>query len=256
MGLRSEFTEVLVTELKFLAFRPVRPDMKRLRWHFLALGLVSSWLAGLGRYWDTPDAQWWQYAGLGSVIYTLFMAAFLYALILPMRPGNRSYLGVLTFVGMTAPPAILYAIPVERFTDPYTSSQVNYGFLLVVATWRVALLWLYLRRSAQLPAIPALVALSLPLALILVVLAHMQLMSTVMEGMAGVRVEQHTPNLAGELIVTLGGISFFLLPILVAAYIVIAVKRDRLLARESSSEFAESREVDFRPSRTHDEDAG
>jgi len=223
VGLRSDFSEVLVTELKFLAFRSVRPDMKRLRWHFLALGLVSSWLAGVGRYWDTPDAQWWQYAGLGSVVYTLYMASFLCVLILPMRPKNWSYLGVLIFVGMTAPPAILYAIPVERFTDSYTASQVNYVFLLFVATWRVGLLWLYLRRSAQLAVIPAMVALMLPLALMMVVLGFMQLSVTVMEGMAGIRIDQ-PKNLAGELIVSLGRVSFWLLPFLGAGYIVCAAR--------------------------------
>lgn len=236
MGLRSNFSEVLATELKFLAFQSVRPDMKRLRWHFLALGLVSSWLAGLGRYWDTPEAQWWQYAGLGSIIYTLFMAAFLYALILPMQPRNWSYLNVLTFVGMTAPPAILYAIPVERFTDPYMASQVNYGFLVVVATWRVGLLWLYLRRSAQLSVAPAFFALTVPLALIMVVLAYFQLSQTIMEGMAGNRVDHQPVNYAGKLIVWLGGGSILALPVLIVGYLVTAGRyeeeRSRRYVRE------------------------
>lgn len=242
MGLRSEFSEVLVTELKFLAFRPVRPDVKRLRWHFLVLGLVSSWLAGMGRYWDTSEAQWWQYAGLGSVVYTFFMATFLFALILPMHPRNWSYLNVLTFVGMTAPPAIFYAIPVERFTDPTTASQVNYGFLIVVATWRVGLLWLYLRRSAQLRIVPAMVALMLPLALMMVVLAYMQLSMTVMEGMAGIRTEQ-PKNLAGEFIVSLGFISFWLTPFLGVGYIVCAAKAADRSNREAGDAAALNDEV-------------
>jgi hypothetical protein len=100
MSIAADCREVLVTELKFLAFRPARPDVKRLRWHFLALGLVSSWLAGMGRYWDTPDAQWWQYAGLGSVVYTFFMATFLFALILLGLDGTNesSFREVLDFV--------------------------------------------------------------------------------------------------------------------------------------------------------------
>lgn len=226
MGLRRESSEVFTTELKFLAFRAVRPDMKRLRWHFLALGMVSSWLAGVGRYWDTPEAQWWQYAGLGSVVYTLFMAALLFALILPMQPRHWSYLNVLTFVGMTAPPAVLYAIPVERFVAPQTASQVNLAFLLVMSVWRVALLWRYLRGSAALSFLAAFFALSLPLALILALLGYFQFTAIVMEGMMGSRGGAHAPNLAGRAVVGLGFGALFALPFLFLGYLILAARRD------------------------------
>ena len=42
-------------------------DLKRLGNHYLFLGVVTAWLIGIGRYWDNPRADWWQYAGLGSV---------------------------------------------------------------------------------------------------------------------------------------------------------------------------------------------
>lgn len=226
MGLRRDFLEVIVTELKFLAFRAVRPDMKRLRWHYLALGLVCSWLAGLGRYWDTPEAQWWQYAGLGSVVYTFFMAALLFALILPMQPRNWTYMNVLTFVGMTAPPAMLYAIPVERFVAPQTASQVNLTFLLVVSVWRVALLWRYLRGAAGLSPPAAFLALSLPLALILALLGYFQFTAIVMEGMMGSRGGAHAPNLAGRAVVGLGFGALFALPFLFLGYLILAARLD------------------------------
>jgi len=249
VGMRSDLREVFVTEAKFLAFRPVRPDMKRLGWHFLALGLVSSWLAGLGRYWDTPEAQWWQYAGLGSVVYTLFMAALLWALIWPLHPENWSYLNVLTFVGMTAPPAIFYAIPVERFATPYVASQVNYLFLLVVASWRVALLWFYLRRAARLVPMVAFFALSLPLSIILVLLGYFQLFQIVFEGMAGNRAGQSPPNLAGATIVVIGIGSLFSFPFLLIGYLVMTVRIQRKKDRESHIADEQISEI------VHDDDA-
>jgi len=222
VSLRSDWKEVLVTSGKFLCFLQVRPDMKRLGRHYVAFGLVASWLAGMGRYWDTPGAQWWQYAGLGSVAYTLFMAAFLWALIKPLKPKNWSYVNVLTFVGMTAPPAILYAIPVERFSDPYTATQVNYGFLLAVASWRVVLLWAYLRRSARLRIMHAFLALSLPLSLIMVVLEYFQFTEMIMEGMAGNRGGQDPPNRAGEFVISLSWLSLFAFPFLLVGYLAAA----------------------------------
>ncbi len=49
-------------------------------------------------------------------------------------------------VCLTAPPALLYAIPVERFFDAATARNINTGFLAFVAAWRVALLAFYLMR--------------------------------------------------------------------------------------------------------------
>jgi|GEM_PF-4987218 len=45
----------------------------------------------------------------------------------------------LAFVTLTAPPALLYAIPVERFMTPSAASVTNAWFLAVVAAWRVGL---------------------------------------------------------------------------------------------------------------------
>lgn len=232
MGYRSELAEVIGTEFRFLTFQRVRPDMRRLSWHFLALGLIASWMAGIGRYWDTPQAQWWQYGGLGSVVYTFFMAAFLWALVRPLRPENWSYFNVLTFVGMTAPPALLYAIPIERFADPYTSNAVNYAFLLIVATWRVGLLWVYLRRSARLSVVHAFFALTLPLSVILVFLGYLQLTQVVLEGMAGNRNGPHPTNYAGQTVVFLGIGSLFSFPCLLLGYSICAVRLQKSAKRD------------------------
>lgn len=234
MGMARDLREVLVTEAKFLCFVPVRPDMKRLKYHYLLFGLVASWIAGLGRSWDAPEAEWWQYAGLGSVAYILFMALFLWAIIAPLKPEHWSYVGVLTFVGMTAPPAFIYAIPVERFFDPVTAYKLNYCFLILVAAWRVALLWFYLREAAKLSLRRTLLGTLAPLAIILVITAMLNMDRVIMEDMGGIRdASQRTPDdSAARVLANLGGLAFWSCPFLVLGYMV-AILRD--LKPESDS---------------------
>jgi hypothetical protein len=131
------FREILVTELKFLAFMRVRPDLSRLGNQHLGFALISAWLAGIGRYRDNPRADLWRYLGLGSVLYVFVMTALLWAIIKPLKPENWSYIGVVTFVGMTAPPALLYAIPVERIFTLGQAQIINAWLLAVAALWRV-----------------------------------------------------------------------------------------------------------------------
>jgi hypothetical protein len=45
------------------------------------------------------------------------LAAILYLVVKPLRPANWTYSSVLIFVGLTALPGLLYAIPVERFVS-------------------------------------------------------------------------------------------------------------------------------------------
>jgi hypothetical protein len=233
VGVRRDISEVILSELKFLAFLPARPDMERLRWYFLALGLASTWIVGLGRYWDAPEANWWQYAGLGSLVYTLFMSAFLWALIMPMDPENWTYLNVVTFMGMTAPPALLYAIPVERLVEPALASQFNYIFLLVVSLWRVGLLWCFLRRAARLKFVSTLFALAFPLVLILTFLTLRQWQHNVMGGMSGNRGELHrgTPDIAYLIISKIGFYSVLLCPVTFLGYAICSAEAKDLKAK-------------------------
>ena len=59
--------KILRDQRDLLLFRPFRPSIKEHWPAYLAWGLLTAWLAGIGRYWDHPNAAWWQYAGLGSV---------------------------------------------------------------------------------------------------------------------------------------------------------------------------------------------
>lgn len=222
--------EVIVTEARFLTFRPVKPDMIRLGNYYLILGLLTSWLAGIGRYWDNPRAELWQYMGLGSLAYIFVLALILWLIILPLRPENWSYKSVLIFVGMTAPPAILYAIPVERFFSLNTAQTMNVWFLAIVATWRVILLFLHLKRSAKLNGFAIFVAAVLPLAIIVTVLAMLNLEHVVFKIMAGLSEDERSANDAAyTILLLLTYFSFLASPILLIAYITMIIRRRKAL---------------------------
>lgn len=219
MSIFADLPEVLLTTGKFLFFRPIKPDLPRHTPLYLLIGIGSAWLAGLGRYWDHPNAAWWQYAGLGSVAYIFVLALVLYLLLLPLRPDNWTYSRVLTFVGLTAPPGILYAIPVERFLSLDAAQSINFWFLAIVASWRVALLWRFLRGPARLPSAAALIALLLPLSLIVAALTALNLEKAVFEIMAGLHGKERTPNDAAyAVMIALTGISFYASPFLLIGY--------------------------------------
>ncbi len=206
---------VLNTALKLLTFRLSREEFLHLNNKHLAFGLVCTWIVGMGRYWDDPGANWLQHLGIGSVIYILALSLLLWLIIWPLKPQAWSYRHVLTFVSLVSPPALLYAIPVERYYSLDTARTMNLWFLAAVATWRVALLFFYLRRHAQLEPFVIMVAALLPLTLIIVTLTALNLERAVFELMGGIR--QGTANDAAYavliLLTVLSMISF--IPLLV-----------------------------------------
>ncbi len=178
-GLLARF---LRTQWRFLTFGS--SPIAREDWaNFLAFALGFTWLAGLGRYWDHQSAQWWQCAGLGSLAYVFVLSALLWLIGLPVRPRGWSYSGVLLFVCMTSPPALLYAIPVERMIPLDAAQSVNFWFLAVVAAWRVALLLRFLAVPCGLGAAALILAL-VPLACIVVALSYLNLEHATFELMA------------------------------------------------------------------------
>jgi hypothetical protein len=206
---------------RLLTFRLSHDEFVRLDRRHLAFGLGTTWLAGIGRYWDHPDAHVLQYAGLGSVIYVAVLSLFLWLLIWPLRPASWGYVRVLTFVTLTAPPALLYAIPVERFMPLEEAQTANLWFLLIVASWRVALLLFFLCRVAKLHPLLALVASLLPLALIIVGLAIANLEQAVFTIMAGNPKSAGSPaDEAYAMVVMLALLSWVSSPVLLIAYLV------------------------------------
>ena len=226
MTVFQKISEVLKTEMKFLSFQRISPDMKNLSNYYLWFGILTAWIVGIGRYWDNPRADLWQYLGLGSVAYIFTLALILWLLIMPLKPANWSYKSVLIFVGMTSLPGILYAIPVERYFTMETASLLNVIFLGFVATWRVILLFLYMIRSAKLSGLSVIVACVLPLTIIVTVLAVLNLEHVVFRIMAGIAEDERSANdLAYSILLLITYFSYLASPVLLLTYIVMIFKR-------------------------------
>jgi hypothetical protein len=229
----SEFGASTVLRLRrwgrLLTFRAKRSEIDRLDDRDLALGLLATWLVGMGRYWDDPGARLAQHLGLGSVVYVFALSVLLWLVVWPLGPRRWSYRGVLTFVALASPPAILYAIPIERFVALETARSVNVWFLATVAAWRVALLVYFLRVAGGLGVFRIAVGSLLPLTLLVASLAALNLERAVFELMGGLR--GGTANDGAYLVLLL--ITFFstwaFLPLLIAyvSLIVITVRRRR-----------------------------
>ena len=97
-------------------------------------------------------------------------------------------------MSLTAPPAILYAIPVERFMSLESAQLANVWFLVVVAIWRVGLLLKYLKNVAGLSGLCVLVATLLPLTLIVTALTALNLEHVVFKLMAGLEEHEISAN--------------------------------------------------------------
>lgn len=182
----SQLSKVIRDQRDLLLFRSIRPDLAANgRWYFF-YGLFITFLAGIGRYWDNPKANILQYLGIGSAVYVFILSFFIWIFVVPLRTRNLSYFSILIFVMMTSFPALLYAIPVEKFMSMSSAARVNALFLLVVAMWRVALLFKFMRGAAGLHPFVVLVTALLPLTLIVTVLTVLNLEQAAFSIMAGI----------------------------------------------------------------------
>lgn len=206
--------------LRLLTFRLTPEQFASLDRRHLITGLICTWVVGMGRWWDDPDAHLLQHLGLGSVIYAFVLAAIVWIVVLPLRPARWSYPLVLTFVAMTAPPAALYAIPVERFFDPSTAGRLNLGFLAAVALWRVALLLRFLVLVPKIGPFKGIVAALLPLTAIVSALAALNLHRVVFSIMGSIAEHETTAHDAAYFVlVMLTYLSIMSLPVLALAYL-------------------------------------
>ncbi len=216
--------EGLLASLRLLAFRISREEMLRFGNGHIAFGLLATWLAGVGRYWDDSGAHPLQILGLGSVIYVFLLAGILWVFGRPLCSDDWSYCHVLTFVTLTSPPALLYAIPVERWFTLEAAGAMNAWFLAVVASWRMALLFFYLARWGRLGGLARTVTGLLPAVLIVVVLVILNLERAVFDIMGGFRTTTSHDS-AYRILVTLTGVSFLLAGPLLITWIVLVVRR-------------------------------
>lgn len=204
------------TIIKLLTFRLTREEMLQFnRKHFIA-GAIGTWIVGMGRYWDDSDANLLQHLGLGSVIYIFVLAALIWLVIKPFKVENWNYVTVLTFISLTSFPALLYAIPVERFVGIQTANTINAWFLAVVAMWRLCLLYYFLSRYTRLSAGNVLTATLMPICLIITTLTALNLHRVVFDLMGG-RTETTPHDRAYDVLIFLTVFSVILiLPLLIA----------------------------------------
>jgi len=190
----AKLKQIVTDTYRILTFRQPSASISTEWSGYLVFGLIFSWLAGIGRYWDSPRADLLQYLGLGSVGYVFILALIIWLLLIPLKPARWSYKNVLIFITLASPPAVLYAIPVERFMSLDAAQTTNAWFLAIVAMWRVALLVWFLKSLARLSAMKIVVGTLLPLTLIVVVLSILNLEHVVFNIMAGIKPEERSPN--------------------------------------------------------------
>jgi hypothetical protein len=204
---------------KILFFRFTKEDIHSLnRTHFI-IGLVGTWFAGIGRYWDHPNAEPLQYAGLGSVIYIFILALLIYITVLPYKLAGWSYFKVLTFISLTSFPAILYAIPVEKFMPMNIAASMNAWFLGIVALWRLALLFRLLYKYDNLEIWHVSVIALFPMCFLITTLTALNLEKVVFNIMGGLRETTGREN-AYTVLMMLSYISLICFLPLLLAYII------------------------------------
>jgi len=91
-------TGEIKTAFRILTFRATREEFQGLNRKHLTLGLVMTWLVGIGRWWEDPRANWLQHLGFGSVVYIFALALFLRLILWPLTTEPWTYFNVLTFV--------------------------------------------------------------------------------------------------------------------------------------------------------------
>ena len=208
---------------RLLTFRLNSDGFARLGiWH-LALGLFFTWLVGMGRWWDDPGANVLQHLGVGSVIYIFVLSLVLWFEVFLLSPKEWSYFNVLTFVSMTSPPALLYALPVETFLGLQGAQFANFVFLFIVSVWRVGLLAYYMRVRAKLNAFAVVVTTLLPLTAIVTTLTILNLERAAYTTMGGFRGEPTSHDSAYSFLGVLTAFSVLLFIPLVASYIVLVI---------------------------------
>jgi hypothetical protein len=193
-------------------------DLANLGRRHLVYGLLVTWAAGIGRYWDHPDPYLLQSLGLGSLAVMCGLVLLLYLMLLPLRPARWSLVHLLTFVSLTALPALLYAIPIERFMSLGHARTVNLGFLGAVALWRVILLGRYLKKWTDLSGALLGASLLLPLAIVIAGLTVLNLEQAVFDVMSGLRDDGTAGDTAYQFLFLLSAAAYLASPALALFY--------------------------------------
>lgn len=231
---KSRIGSLFASNLRLIFFRCSKAEFDSFGNSTLLFGLIVTWIVGMGRWWDDPGAAWAQKLGLGSLIYVVVLSAIIRVLILPLDPSGPSYKKVLTFVSLTALPAILYATPVEKFLSLEAAVGINLLFLAIVALWRVALYFYFLRCFAKLSWDNTFLTGLLPLTAIVTTLVILNLHRVAFDIMGGIREPSaHDGEYSALFLLTMFSQILFI-PLLVAYFIAVFIairKRRKAAAR-------------------------
>lgn len=231
--MRNQQSSILGTAFLALTFRATQRDLLKLNFRHLAFGLVCTWIVGMGRYWDSADATLAQHMGIGSLIYVMALGLLIWLVGRPLAGSDWSFRRLLTFITLTSPPALLYAIPVERLCDSSTAQSLNLGLLGLVAAWRVALLVFYLSRLGAMRWYSVGLLTLLPLTAIVGFVTVLNLQHAVLSAMAGLQGPLTPPMLRiEEWINWLGMLSYIAFGILLVAYFRMAMGPNLARRRE------------------------
>ncbi len=190
-----------------LTFRATAGEYESATWHSYLVGFLITWLAGLGRTWDDPEASPLRVTGLGSVGYVVVLAGLITIFALPLSKRRIGYRATLLLVLMTAAPALIYAIPVERWTDMHSAQVLNLNFLLVVASYRVCMFFRFLYSCARMAWFDTILAGLLPLMLIIVLVTFFGLTGKVLDIMGGLHGDENAQSMADDIVFMLTGFS-------------------------------------------------
>jgi hypothetical protein len=218
---------VVETIIRLLTFRLTSEEITRFDSKHFRAGLLGAWIVGMGRYWDDPGASILQHMGIGSVIYIFALSLFIWLILRPFKVADLKYFTVLTFIGLTSFPAIFYAIPVERFFSIETANSMNVWFLAVVAIWRLALLFFFLKKYTQLSIWNIVTVTLMPICLIISTLTVLNLHRAVFNIMGGMR-NPTSHDASYFILILLTGVSMILtIPLLISYAIGINNNRRR-----------------------------
>jgi hypothetical protein len=213
-----DLPRALKTIFRILTFRAKPEELLENSIAILAVGLLITWLVGIGRWWDDPrDLMPFVRWGLGSVFYVFALSALLWVIAWPLLEDKVGYHHVAAFVASTSLPAVVYALPIEQWTDMSTASTYNVNALLFVSLYRVSLLgWFYVK-ILKLTIGEAIVVTGLPITAISLALTALGHGARVMDIMGGLR-DRMSKSEMETIIGAIGCLSFILGPIFLVAY--------------------------------------
>ena len=209
----------LKTIFRILTFRAKREELAQNPLAVLAIAIVITWLVGIGRWWDDPrELPFFVRLGAGSVIYVFAMSLLLWILANPIAKAKLPYWAFAAFVASTSLPGLVYAVPMEQWTDLETTAAYNVWALVFVSAYRISLLFWFYIRVLKLKVDQALVVTGLPISAIAIVLTSLGHGASILDIMGGFRDRMSKTDM--EMAVGLiGCVSWIIAPVCVFIYI-------------------------------------